>query len=234
MHLRHLVLGLAGLLLLGCATTPASTALPAIEPEVEHATKRVWFHYEFVDAATGERVQGSRDRPAVALIGEASSNPFERVLQQVLRDHEVGYRARMLVPAEILDAGKPPRAPSVGDMWLTVAIENIDVPKPPAPRVSMDAFAGEPIAVSNLSDGSQLLEYASGDGRPAAEGDIVELYMSLAFDGREVGTPDGPTFVWIDGIDSRTQPLLGAKPGARRKVAYGSLTVYYQVLDVLR
>jgi len=119
-------------------------------------------------------------------------------------------------------------------MWLTVAIENVDVPKPPSPRVSVDAFAGEPIAVSTLADGSQLLEYAQGDGRPAAEGDVVELYMSITFDGREVGTPDEPMFVWMDDIDSETQWLLGAKPGARRKVAYGSLTIYGQVLDVLR
>jgi hypothetical protein len=186
-----------------------------VEGEGEQATESelVVFEYEAYRAATSERIPGYDRRMRV---GDEAGNPIGAALQLVIDGQRPGARARVFVPASFVDASRPARAPAVGDVWLTVAIEQVrEYPQ----IVELDAFVGEPIATKVLDDGIEVHDYTPGVGPAAVDGDLVEVVIIG-------GTMDGDVYLHnpseyahtvevADGFPKET--LDGARVGMLRK-----------------
>jgi hypothetical protein len=129
----------------------------------------VLFDYAAWRVDTNEQIPAYKKRMRV---GEGGGNPILAALQMVLDGARAGMRARVFLPAAYVDAAKPARAPAVGDVWLTIEIQQVrDYPQ----IVEFDAFAGEPIATKVLDDGIVVHDYTPGQGRAAVAGDLVEF-----------------------------------------------------------
>jgi hypothetical protein len=142
-----------------------------VEGQGEQATegKMVLFDHAAYRADTRAEIPTWKRRTRV---GDEAGNPISAALQLAIAGQAAGFRARVFLPAAFVDATKPARAPAVGDVWLTLEIEQVrDYPQ----IVELDAFAGEPIATKVLDDGIEIYDYTPGQGPAAVIGDPVEF-----------------------------------------------------------
>lgn len=243
MHTRHLGIFLVFASVLACRLAPTeSPAVPAaIDPEfagppVRVATLESGIIMEVLDEGQGERASDGQLAvfeysafPADTMepmppysrrfeVGAETHNPIHAALQLVIADQQPGFRARVFVPAAFVDAHKPARAPAVGDVWLTVALEQVrEYPQ----IVGLDAFAGEPLATKVLPDGAEIHDHAPGTGPTAVDGKRVEFAMlSITVDGRQVlsDAPDQIFHTLAVGDPDFPNPMLeGARVGMLRE-----------------
>lgn len=189
-----------------------------VEGEGEPATegKLVVLDHAVYQADTGDLIPWHLRRVQV---GRPAGNPLGEALQRVIAGQRPGLRARVFVPGTLVDAHKPARAPAVGDVWFTVALQQVrEYPQ----LATLGAFAGEPIATKVFDDGGiEVHDYAPGEGPTAVEGDRVE-YIELAstFAGRAtLRDPNAIPYhhVSVVGGGSNDEIIEGARVGMLRK-----------------
>jgi FKBP-type peptidyl-prolyl cis-trans isomerase len=184
--------------------------------------RRVSFHFSGYDAATGQRVMGTQDWPARLVVGAQAQDPVGSVMQEVLEGLRRGARARVRIPAVLVeDAVLDPEA-ELGDLWLTVTVTEID--DPPRPR-GLEAFSGAPISSEARGDGLEIHDFAPGEGLAAADGDRVEFhYVVTSLEGVELlsthadATPVELTLSPSSGVPGLSRGLRGARAGMLRKL----------------
>lgn len=147
---------------------------------------------------------------------------------------KVGGKRRLTVPAE-LAYGPRAKGKIPANSQLTFTIELLEA-LPPTPDPKGDeAFSGEPLQTLELEGGLLIHEYASGEGRAAADGDKVVVHYTGKLDDGTVFDSSVPrkraiTFELGRGqvIKGWETGIAGMKVGSLRKLiipaelAYGS------------
>jgi FKBP-type peptidyl-prolyl cis-trans isomerase len=183
--------------------------------------KRVSFHFDGYDAATGDRVMGTQEWPVKLVVGAAPTEPLGVIMQEVIAEQRPGARVRVHVPAVVANAGRPAQEPELGDLWITLTVTDVDDPQQPR---DVHAFAGEPVS-SWARDGLEIYDFAVGEGLEASDGDRVEFhYVIMSTEGETLlsthadATPVELTIGPNTGVPGLGKGLRGAKPGTLRKL----------------
>lgn len=180
--------------------------------------KRVSLHFDGYDAASGERVMGTREWPAKMVLGSAPRDPVEVIMQEAVTGLRAGARARVAIPAVLVNAGRSEQQGELGDLWVTLTVTEVDEPQGAR---DLSAFAGEPVHSARRDGGLEIYDYDAGEGPVAVDGDRVEFhYLITSLEGEQLlDTHEDAAVEMTVGSNSG---VLGLSRGLRG-VAEGSL-----------
>lgn len=183
---------------------------------------RISFLFSGYDAATGQRVMGTRDWPAKLVVGASPTAPIDVIMQEALDGVQSGARLRVHVPAQLANVGRSEREGEIGDLWLTLTVTDVEQPQPPH---DLSAFEGTPASSTVRDRGLEIHDFAAGEGLEAVDGDRVEFhYVVTSTDGETLlsthvdGVPVEMTLGANTGVPGLSRGLRGVTVGTLRKL----------------
>ncbi|NVB36195.1 FKBP-type peptidyl-prolyl cis-trans isomerase [Pseudenhygromyxa sp. WMMC2535] len=192
--------------------------------EVVVEGKQVEFSYTGYSTAHARAIMGSQLKPAKLVLNDAAreQSPISKALADGMSGMKVGGKRKITIPAALIEKDAPPNRPPMGDIVVTIEAMGVSEPFVPQPAA---AYEGSPVRTQKLDNGLEIYDIVAGEGREAAEGDMVEAhYIGMLSDGKEFdsshGRAEGMSAMAGGGgvIAGFSQGLVGVREGMLRKL----------------